>query len=224
MEQIVMTVVVLLLSAVVHEYAHGWVALRLGDTTARDAGRLTLNPLRHIDPVGSIVVPLLLVLSSGMLLAWARPVPVRADRMRDPVAGQASVAAAGPGSNLLLALLSAVLWGLLVGSMRANPGLAEVPGVNLLELFLRVGILANVWLAVINALPVPPLDGSWILARYLPAALRARYLALGRYGFLLMLGLLVVLRFSDATVLGDVIGRVMAPFFALAGAVAGLLA
>lgn len=227
-DTVAVTVLVLLVSAVVHEVAHGWTALRLGDTTARDAGRLTLNPLRHIDPIGSILVPLMLAVAGGVFLAWAKPVPVRPDRLRDPENDQPKVAAAGPLSNLLLAALSAILAGLTL--VWSGAGTIEGPsirslsgGSRLLFLVFQTGIIANVWLAVFNLLPVPPLDGSWILARFLGPSTRRHYLGLSRYGILLVLGFLVLLRHSVA---GELFVRgmfaAMQPFFWILRSVATL--
>jgi Zn-dependent protease len=228
LDRIFITVLVLLFSAVVHEVAHGWTALRLGDPTARDLGRLTFNPLRHIDPIGSILVPLMLAMAGGFFLAWARPVPVRPELLRDPVNDQPKVAAAGPLSNLLLAALFAVLAGLTVAwsgaEASAAGGARQLTGpVGTLFLVFQTGILANVWLAVFNLLPIPPLDGSWILARFLDAGARRTYLKLGRYGILLVLGFLVLLRSTD---LGPVFVRgmfvAMEPFLWIFRAVAAM--
>jgi Zn-dependent protease len=217
---------VLIFSVVVHEVAHGYVALRLGDTTARDQGRLTLNPLRHIDPIGSIVVPLMLSLAGGVLLAWARPVPVRVEALRDPLNDHPKVAAAGPASNLLLAAISAVLGGLIVGWFGVpRPVDTDPTAYGYVVMVFQLGIVANVWLAVFNLLPLPPLDGSWIAARAMPPALRHRYLGLGRYGFLVLLGFILLMK---RTGIGDVfvgaVSDVMAPFFLLFQAMARLVA
>jgi len=175
----------------------------LGDTTARDQGRLTLNPLRHIDPIGSILVPLILSLAGGVLLAWARPVPVRTDRLRDPVNDHAKVAAAGPASNLVLAACFALVGGLVMGLVGSPGSGAAGAGFRGTLLFVfQIGVLANVWLAVFNLLPLPPLDGSWILARFLPPGMRHSYLGLARFGFLAVLGFIVVARYTD---LGNVL-------------------
>jgi len=195
---------VLIFSVVFHEVAHGWTAFKLGDSTARDMGRLTLNPIPHIDPIGSIVLPLVLVLTgSPIMLGWAKPVPVRVGMLRDPENDHAKVAAAGPASNLLLALICAVLLGLmllvteLVGP-QAHALLLQPGGpLYFVALVLESGILMNVVLALFNLVPLPPLDGSWIVSRILTPALRGRYENLRRYGMLPIIAFLVALNYTS---------------------------
>ena len=185
---------VLLFSVVVHECAHGWAALRLGDPTARDLGRLTLNPLRHIDPLGTIVVPLVLaLLPGGLIFGWAKPVPVDHRRLGQPRRDAALVAAAGPASNLMLAALCAIGLGLLVGS--SGPLAAHGGGLSgdarfFLAQLLRYGILLNCLLALFNLIPIPPLDGSWVVLRWLRGAAAENYLRLRPFGFLVVILLL----------------------------------
>lgn len=219
---------VLVFSIVTHEVAHGWVALRLGDTTARDAGRLTLNPISHVDVFGSIVLPLMLLLAGGIPFGWAKPVPVRPDRLRDPLNDQPRVAAAGPASNLVLALLSAVGLGVtmaLGGTPAWLHGAAARPdaGTFFFELF-SFGIVLNVVLALFNLLPVPPLDGSWILQRFLPPAARARYFRLHRFGLFPVFAFLILARYTPlGGALQQGLGAVVHPFVQLAGRVADLV-
>lgn len=154
------------LSVVVHECAHGLVALWNGDTTARDRGRLTLNPLPHVDVVGSLLLPLALVLfRSPVMLGWAKPVPIQWANLRDPRNDPVKVALAGPASNLLLALGFALL-------VRLAPAGGDGGGWTSFFAPLAVvgyaGVVMNVALALFNLLPVPPLDGSWVLMRFLP--------------------------------------------------------
>jgi Zn-dependent protease len=150
---------VFLLSIVVHECAHGLVALWNGDPTARDRGRLTLNPLPHVDPLGSIILPgLLLLTRSPFLFGWAKPVPIDWSRLNHPVNDQLKVAMAGPASNVLLALVFAAL-------ARVSP---EVGFWAPLRLMGYAGVVWNCALAIFNLIPVPPLDGSWVLMRFLP--------------------------------------------------------
>ncbi len=199
--EVALDVGVLVFAVSVHESAHGWMAARWGDTTARDLGRITLNPLRHVDPVGSLVVPAVLAVSGMPVFGWARPVPVVPARFRDPRRGMMEVAAAGPGSNLLLAAAAVAALLLLravyppvpelviaaVGS-GGSPMAAGAGGV--LVAVLTMTLVINVVLAVFNLIPVPPLDGSGIVAGLLPPEMAARYRALGRYGFLVVFALL----------------------------------
>ncbi len=150
---------VLVFSVVVHECAHGLVALWRGDTTARDLGRLTLWPLPHLHWFGSVVLPLLLLLSgSRVLFGWAKPVPIQWANLRDPRNDPLKVALAGPASNLLLALGFAAL-------LAATSQVGWWPALSRLAAY---GVLLNCGLAVLNLIPIPPLDGSWVLFRYLP--------------------------------------------------------
>ena len=158
---------VVLFSVVVHECAHGFAALRCGDATARERGRLTLNPLAHLDPIGSIAVPgLLWIAHAPFLLGWAKPMPVDHARLRDPKNDTVKVAMAGPLSNLLLALLFAAGVRLATGVIAPDlpPGstvLATIGGVAM------AGVVWNVCLALFNLIPIPPLDGSWLIMRFL---------------------------------------------------------
>lgn len=167
--------VVLLFSIVIHEVSHGYVALLNGDPTARMLGRITLNPMPHIDPIGTVALPLLLLIThAGILFGWARPVPVNALNFRNPRLGEITVSAAGPLSNLVLAVLFAYLYQL--GS--ANPGLSKLA---------YYGCSINIFLALFNLLPLPPLDGSHILASILPPSLLRYYQYLEPVGFVLIL-------------------------------------
>lgn len=189
--QIPIALFVLLISLVVHESAHAYAALRLGDDTALRMGRLSLNPMVHLDPVGSLLVPAMGLLMGGFVIGWAKPVPVNTMRLRNPIRDHALVAAAGPLSNLLLALISAVLLGLISGWAHGNPGGAgPVDGLAFLGLLFRWGITLNVLLAVFNLIPLPPLDGSWILLTFLRGEAAEFYMRLRPYGFLLILALL----------------------------------
>ncbi len=156
---VLITFPVFVLSIVVHECAHGVMALWNGDPTARERGRLTLNPLPHVDPVGSVILPgLLLLTHAPFLFGWAKPVPVDISRLRHPVNDQLKVALAGPASNLLLALMFAAL-------TRVAP---EDGFLAPLSLMGYAGVVWNCALALFNLLPIPPLDGSWLLMRFLP--------------------------------------------------------
>lgn len=225
MELIVVQVLVLVFSVVVHEVAHGWTALKLGDPTAHDAGRLTLNPIPHIDPVGSILVPLVLSFTGGIMFGWARPVPVHPGRLNNPMNDHPKVAAAGPISNLLLALVFAVLLGLTVGiggfPVPGSGGQNEPSLQKFLFTMFQTGVMINVVLAVFNLLPLPPLDGSWILSRFLPREARANFENLRRYGMLIVIGFLVLVRYTPVGPLfSSAIMGVINPFLDLAEKVA----
>jgi Zn-dependent protease len=167
--------VVLLFSVVVHEVAHGYVALKNGDPTAKMLGRLTLNPVPHIDPVGTILLPLLLLLShAGILFGWAKPVPVNPLNYRNYRWGEITVSAAGALSNLALAVLFALLLRL------------ELGGLGLMKLA-YFGVTINIFLALFNLIPIPPLDGSHIVAILLPRDLARLYAYLEPVGFVLIL-------------------------------------
>jgi Zn-dependent protease len=180
--EIAFIIIVLLFSVIIHELAHGWVALSLGDDTAKMAGRLTLNPLKHLDPIGSILVPGFLILMSflgagGIIFGWAKPVPINPYKLRDKRWGDAKVAIAGPAANIALALI----FGL---SIRFIPVLVSISGIFIIFLYI---VQINLILALFNLLPVPPLDGSHILFSLLPRQAQAIKIALSQYGFLFVL-------------------------------------
>lgn len=184
---------VLLFSIVIHEVAHAWVARREGDPTAERLGRITLNPLSHLDPVGSFVVPLALyLLPGGVIFGWAKPVPVNPANYREPVAGDIRVSLAGIVSNLLLALVFTILLAVLfrVGASQDPVGTSAT--LDGLGRMLRFGILLNLVLAIFNLIPIPPLDGSHVVAHMLPAGARERYREFGRYGILLIMAVIFV--------------------------------
>ena len=216
MEKLFIHLLVLVFSVVAHEYAHGLAALRLGDDTARLHGRLTMNPLNHIDPVGSILVPIVLFITGGMMFGWAKPVPVRVGKLDDPKNDHPKVAAAGPLANLILAFFCSVGLGLVIVLNELLPGGSSLGFTNsssplafLVQLF-RTGTLLNVMLALFNLVPVPPLDGSWILSRFLPVNARIKYENLRRYGFLPVIVFLVLMR---VTPVGSIFSGVIHSFY-----------
>lgn len=179
---------VLIPSVILHEIAHGVVALHFGDDTARQAGRLTLNPVPHIDPFGSVILPALLAVTSAGVLGWAKPVPVDRSRLRRPRDHGLIVSLAGPATNIVLAVAAALALRLTAGG--ATPGL---PGGSLLTRVLVLAGLVNVVLAAFNLLPVPPLDGSAVVERLLPRRWLPRWRRLRRYSMVLVLGLVLLL-------------------------------
>jgi len=189
-----MTIVLLVICLGIHEAAHGWVALKCGDPTARDLGRITLNPIPHIDLFMTILLPVMLYIGSGgrMMFGGAKPVPVNFHRLRRPWRDMSLVALAGPGSNFLLALFFLAAWKFFVLTGLYN-GAAELQLDRTQDFLPRVlgnAVGFNVLLAVFNMVPIPPLDGSRIMAWLLPDGLRQSYVGLERFGMLLIFGLL----------------------------------
>jgi Zn-dependent protease len=180
-------VVPVLFAITVHEVAHGWVARRLGDPTAYMMGRLTLNPIRHIDPIGTVLVPLALTLMGGFIFGWAKPVPVTWENLRHPKRDMVLVAAAGPLANLGMALL----WAL---AMKVGVVLGEeATWVALPLLYMGfAGITINLVLMVLNLLPLPPLDGGRVVTGLLPGRLAWRYARIEPYGLMILVALLVM--------------------------------
>jgi Zn-dependent protease len=181
---------VLLFSLVFHEFGHAWTALRCGDPTAKDMGRVTLNPAAHADPIGTLLFPLLQIFAGVPLIGWAKPVPVNTLNLRNPGRDDVLVAVAGPGFNVVLALAAAFLWRLndavLGGAEAGFAATLHAFGQNVLPMFLQI----NVLLALFNMIPMPPLDGSYVLAQMLPPRLADRYREFGaRWGFLVVLAL-----------------------------------
>jgi Zn-dependent protease len=205
MQEIIQTVAVfaipVLLAITLHEAAHGYVARMFGDQTAFVLGRITLNPLKHIDPIGTIAVPLgILLLSSlggsGFLFGWAKPVPVNVGNLRKPKRDMVWVAAAGPGSNLFMAVAWAILLkGLLVLGMD-EPFFVEMA---------RAGVFVNIGLMALNLLPVPPLDGGRILTGLLPHRLAWQFARIEPYGLFIVLFLMAT----------NTLGVFLRPFYAL---------
>ena len=160
----------------IHEFSHGWVAYRLGDPTAKYSGRLTLNPLAHIDPFGTIILPLFLFLSTGFAIGWAKPVPINYWALRNPKRDIIWVGLSGPLSNIIFAFLLGMLW-------RIIP-LAQLPAILLQKL-----IYINLLLGVFNLIPIPPLDGSRIAMGLLPPDLAEGYSRIEPYGFIIVAAL-----------------------------------
>ncbi len=190
-----------LFAITVHEVAHGYVARRLGDRTAQMLGRLTLNPLKHIDPVGTVLVPLImLLLPGGFLFGWAKPVPVDYRNLGNPKRDMAIVAAAGPLSNLVMAIGWVLLLRLSVAFLNTLPWAAQP-----LFFMAQAGVAINLILMVLNLVPVPPLDGGRVLTGMLPNRQAARFAALEPYGLMIVLALLMT----------GVLGRLLQPAIGL---------
>ncbi len=178
----------------VHEAAHGFAARYFGDMTAEREGRITLNPLKHIDPIGTILLPALTLLVGGILFGWAKPVPVNFSRLRNPKRDMLWVAAAGPASNFVMALF----WALIIKLSVAYPSVYSEP----MALMGQAGVMINVVLMVLNLLPLPPLDGGRIAVSFLPNHLAYKYAQIERYGFIILIVLLAT----------GILGRIMEPF------------
>jgi Zn-dependent protease len=188
----------LIFAVTVHEAAHGWVADRLGDPTARKLGRITLNPIPHIDPIGTLLVPMLMLTFTGFLIGWAKPVPVSVGRLGSPKRDMAVVAAAGPAVNLLMA----ILWSVLL--LLAHNLVHSFQVIALPFLMMSVaGVFINLVLMALNLLPIPPLDGGRIVTGLLPMAAARLFARIEPYGMFILIGLLV------AGLIGKVIGPVV---------------
>ena len=184
-----------LFAITLHEAAHGWVANKLGDPTAKQLGRITINPIKHIDPMGTIVVPLFLAMISPFVLGWAKPVPVEPRYFKSPLVDMALVAVAGPVSNFFMACI----WGMFIKlaylSLDMSPVLAFLVEMG------KNGIIINIVLMVLNLLPIPPLDGGRVVAGVLPPRIALPYMQLERFGMIIILLLLV----------SGILGKIMWP-------------
>lgn len=181
MLEIIFTAVILFLAVVLHEYAHGWMAYRLGDPTAKEAGRLTLNPIVHIDPVGTIILPGILILLrvlglNTFLIGWAKPVPVNFQRLNHPKTDIIWVGMAGPAVNVILAIIFSQI--------------LRWPVPETIYKFLEIAIFMNLLLAIFNMIPIPPLDGSRLVIGLLPNQLAIPYSRLEPYGIVIVIALM----------------------------------
>ena len=215
--QIAVWLVPLVIAIVFHEVAHGLVARRLGDPTAEERGRLSFNPLRHVDPVGTIILPMILAISHVPVFGWAKPVPVNYARLRHPRRDMVLVALAGPGMNLLLALAGGAI---LMATLSLTGG-APDGAARFIADSAYVFILLNVFLAVFNLLPVPPFDGGHVVEGLLPPNLAREFRKIGRFSLLVLIVLLLVLpRLSPSA---DVVGRFVSPLAkSIAAAILGV--
>lgn len=207
-QRIAVWVLPVLFAVTVHEVAHGWAARVLGDPTALMLGRLTLNPLKHIDPIGTVLLPGLLLYVGGFVFGWARPVPVTWENLRQPRRDVALVAAAGPGANLLMAIVWALA--IRVGTLIY----AGLPWLGVPLIYMGVaGIFINLILFLLNLLPILPLDGGRVLTSLLPGRLAARFMRIEPYGLVILLALLVL----------GVLGQVLSPVLFFAATALGRL-
>lgn len=196
-QKIIIYALPVIFAITVHEAAHGYAAKYFGDLTAHHAGRITLNPLKHIDPLGTILLPALTIMLGGILFGWAKPVPVNFGRLRNPKKDMLWVAAAGPAVNFLMA----IFWALVMKAALNMPEAFAIP----LVLMGKAGVGINIVLMVLNLLPLPPLDGGRIAVSLLPHRLARPFAQLERYGFVI----LVVLLFTG------VLGKILTPLINL---------
>ena len=190
----------ILFAITLHEAAHGWVANKLGDPTAKKLGRITINPIKHIDPVGTVAVPLFLAMISPFVMGWAKPVPVEPRYFKSPLLDMALVAVAGPVSNFIMACIWAMLIKLAYLSMETSQLLAF-----LIEMG-KNGIIINIVLMVLNLLPIPPLDGGRVVAGVLPPNIALPFMRLERFGMVIILLLL------DSGILGIILWPIVMHF------------
>lgn len=199
----------LIFAVTLHEAAHGWIASKLGDQTASIQGRVTLNPAKHIDPFGTIILPLMMLAIGGFIFGWAKPVPIAYQNLRNPRRDMALVAMAGPGANLLMALMWAGIAKLSHLIFLHTDAQAMMHSTALfIHLTSRFGIMINCVLLVINLIPIPPLDGSRVITSFLSPRLAQKYNRLESYGLWIFLGLFFLLYATNT--LGIIYGPINA--------------
>lgn len=203
-------IVPVLFAITLHEAAHGWVAYKLGDPTAKNRGRISANPLKHIDPMGTVVVPILLATLSGFVIGWAKPVPVEPRYFKSPLLDMALVAVAGPVSNFFMACFWAMFVVIAASVVEPSATLSFLADVG------EKGIYINIILMVLNLLPIPPLDGGRVVAGVLPASLAMPFMKLERFGMIIILLLLV------SGILGKIMWPVVLHFVKIIGTIFGL--
>jgi len=184
--QIIIWSVPALFAITLHEVGHGWVAMMLGDSTAKDMGRLSINPLKHIDPVGTVVVPLIMFFVSGFIFGWAKPVPVNWNQLDNKKRDIALVALAGPFANLIMIVFWAIIAKFFIISAEQGNTIA-----NIFSLMALAGIVINSLLMILNLFPLPPLDGSRVVYSLLPESIASQYTKIEPYGLIILVLLLV---------------------------------
>ena len=200
----------ILFAITLHEAAHGWVANKLGDPTAKKLGRITINPIKHIDPVGTVVVPLFLAMVSPFVIGWAKPVPIQPRYFKSPLLDMALVAVAGPVSNFFMACFWAMFIQLVYMSLEHSQLLVFLAEMG------KNGIIINIVLMVLNLLPIPPLDGGRVVAGILPPNLAMPFMQLERFGMVIILVLLV------SGILGKIMWPIVQQFVKIIGFIFGL--
>jgi Zn-dependent protease len=210
LEAITIWALPVVLAITLHEAAHGWVANKLGDPTARALGRITINPIKHIDLIGTIIVPLVLVMLGGFVFGWAKPVPVDARNFKKPLQHMALVAAAGPISNLLMACFWALIMAFAINWLEPGMWLKRP-----LAMMAQAGVLINLVLMVLNLLPLLPLDGGRVVTGLLPPRVAMTFMKIEPYGMIILLLLL----FSGilGKILGPVVGQLQSIIYAAIG-------
>lgn len=204
-------IIPVLFAITLHEVAHGYIAKKLGDTTAESMGRLTVNPIKHIDPIGTILVPLLLFFMGGFIFGWAKPVPINWGNLKNPRRDMAYVAVAGPAANLIMA----IFWGIVAKIAMSIHASSPEAGVIFYNMGLA-GVMVNIALLVLNMIPIPPLDGSRVVTSFLPPDLAEKYNRLERWGFFILLAMLVI-PIGNAPLLWYIMKPFMLFFFNIIG-------